>query len=81
MNWKEQLRKEFYKRYEGILQDELIEQGYLWYADYISTEIIEKLIEDIPDENKMIKENKEYPIGGWISVSTKQQLKSKWLAE
>jgi hypothetical protein len=76
MNWKEQLRKEFYCHYGH--QDKDLEH-------FISTEIIGKLIEDIPDEVKIDIEPSS-PSSAWSGYSVtqpnielKQQLRDKWL--
>jgi len=70
MDWKEQFDK-LNHPYEGIFTNEGI--------DFISTEIIEKLIEDIPDTNV------ETILGDDITeirtslVYLRQQLRDKWL--
>lgn len=68
-NWKEQLRKKIWAAFnpnKGLDLDIV--------SDFISTEIIEKLIADIPDwqqpGNKM---------DGVDNTDFKQQLRDKWL--
>ena len=72
MNWKEQFRKELYPRgmdgkpIEFDVPSEAIIQ-------FISTEIIEKLIADIPDDAIIGGDN--FDLGKHL----KQQLRDKWL--
>jgi hypothetical protein len=65
MNWKKQFEK-LEHPYEGIYPDEGIE--------FIQTEIIEKLIADIPDAMYTNKENLPNAL-----PKLKQQLRDKWI--
>jgi hypothetical protein len=67
MNWKEQFDKELCT--ETHLNRKYINQLPNEVKDFISTEIIEKLIADIPDED-----------GTPMPIQTiKDQLRDKWL--
>lgn len=68
MNWKEQFNKEWGGlRYDGT--DVL-------FKKFISTQIIEKLIEDIPDN---WGPDLSYAQRGELFRKLKQQLRDKWL--
>lgn len=70
MNWKEQLYKDY-----GFYLRQLNPKAQERIINFISTEIIEKLIEDIPDE-AMISERS---LGAVVLGKLKQQLRDKWL--
>jgi hypothetical protein len=80
MNWKEQ----FDKRFPDYMEADIKYRPSAIF-NFISTEIIGKLIEDIPDEVKIDIEPSS-PSSAWSGYSVtqpnielKQQLRDKWL--
>jgi hypothetical protein len=75
-SWKEQLAEVWKQRAESPRPISLKEST----ESFISTEIIEKLIADIPDDCFSMKESEEE--SGYVRVqhpNLKQQLRDKWL--
>ncbi|MFP5260981.1 MAG: hypothetical protein ACLGJB_03645 [Blastocatellia bacterium] len=78
MNWKEQFDKSEVAERINIVESIAQIHGIPPYhgptiQDFISTEIIEKLIADIPDVIEDILHNKA------MTIELKQQLRDKWL--
>ena len=73
MNWKEQLKEVYYADFDAhgykaidVVHDQI--------RDFIATEIIGQLIDDIPNEIDFA-----YPYGSSVFQELKQQLRDKWL--
>jgi len=75
-NWKEKLHLVMSRPLGKTKNRELL------VIPFISTEIIEKLIEEIPDKFTAIEMEREINGKEWtILTSIKQQLKAKWLGK
>ena len=77
MNWKEQFDEQFKERFFNFFPYNGEDKHHYFYVDiksFTSTEIIEKLIADIPEN---IISGDEYEQGRMEEI--KQQLISKWL--
>jgi len=80
MNWKEQFELKFsdlhlYINKASNTEGEFSIEYMKSLEDFISTEIIEKMIDEIPDKNTWVGRINMAP----VARSIKQQLRDKWL--
>jgi hypothetical protein len=78
MNWKEDFKKEFITYYTPDSKDHLVEAYTEEIFDFISKEIIEKLIADIPSQ-VLLPDWSDLTMHEVDASKIEQQLKDKWL--